>query len=54
MCSSLCICSAELAVEAVVEFWHCVLDFHRPRFLQELSDVRERWGDLSFPYHRDL
>lgn len=35
-CGSLCIRSAKLAVEAVVEFWHCVLDFHLPHFLQEV------------------
>lgn len=45
MCGSLCICSAELAVEAVVQFWHCVLDFHRPHFLQEVSGVRETCGE---------
>lgn len=50
----MCIRSAKLAVEAVAEFWHCVLDFHQPHFLQEVSGVREMWVDLSFPYHGDL
>lgn len=40
--------------EAVVEFWRCVLDYHRPRFLQEVAGVRETWVDLPFPYNRDL
>lgn len=46
--------SAKLALEAVGEFWHCVLDFDQPRFLQEVSGVREMWVEVSFPYHRDL
>lgn len=29
--------SAGLAVEAVVEFWHCALDFHLPHLLQGVS-----------------
>lgn len=46
MCS-LCVRSATLALEAVGEFWHCVLDFGQPCFLQEVSGVREMWVDFS-------
>lgn len=28
--------------------WHCVLDFHQPRFLQEVSGVRWHMGRLVF------
>lgn len=50
-CGSLCIRSAKLAVEAVVEFWHCLLDFHQPHFLQEVCGVRETCGETC---HGDL
>lgn len=49
-CGSLRIRSAKLAVEAV-KFWHCVLDFHLPRFLQEVYggvELGRRVGRLVF------
>lgn len=55
VCGSLCIHSAKLAVEAVVGFWHCVLDFHQPRFLKEVSGVGETCGEthlLFIEIHR--
>lgn len=49
--------SAKLAVEAVVEFWHCVLDFHLPPFLQEVYggvELGRRVGMLVFSLERSV
>lgn len=54
-CGSLCICSAELAVEAALGFWYSLCaGLSSVLFSQEVSGVRETWVNLSFPYHRDL
>lgn len=55
-CGSLRIRSAKRALEAVVEFWHCVLDFHLPHFLQEVyrgAELGRRGVALSLTY-KDL
>lgn len=54
-CGSLCIRSAELAVEAALGFWYSLCaGLSSVLFSQEVSGVRETWVNLSFPYHRDL
>lgn len=56
MAGSLRTRSTGLAVEAVVEFWHCALDFHLPHLLQGVSGgvaLGRHVGRLVF-YHDGL